>query len=343
MIIFLYGPNDFLAKQKINDLRLGFLQKVTDSEHSINTLDGSNLKLDEIAKTINTGSLFARKRLTIIENLFSNKTTDILKSFSKFLKDSNLTDSEDVLIIYEPRIIIDKKGKILKSASSKTFSKDTALNVEEKKLFEFLKNQKFSQEFKALNALEATVWIKREVINSQASIAPAAANLIATLCDNEPWKINNEVQKLIHFKTTGNPTSEITLNDVKQLVADNFTENIFLLTDALGAKNKNLALKTLEEQYSSGSEPDYILMMLNRHFKILVQIRDGLDQKMMPATISEELKLNNYVFKKSLEQTHNFNLPELKKLLNGLIELDYKNKTGQGDLKTGLQLLLSGL
>ena len=48
MIIFLYGPNDFLAKQKINDLRLGFLQKVTDSEHSINNLDGSNLKLEEI-------------------------------------------------------------------------------------------------------------------------------------------------------------------------------------------------------------------------------------------------------------------------------------------------------
>lgn len=168
--------------------------------------------------------------------------------------------------------------------------------------------------------------------------APAAALLIS-LTSGDLWAIVSELKKLSFYASA----KIITENDVKELCAGAVNEDIFALTDALSAKNKTLALKLLNEQYEAGLSDEYLIAMLIRQFKILLQIRTALDKNQSPAEIASQLKLHPYVVKKGLLQARNFSASNLKNYLNQLIHLDFSNKNGLSQIKTELMLLISSL
>ncbi|MFA4942549.1 MAG: DNA polymerase III subunit delta [Patescibacteria group bacterium] len=334
MIIFFYGDNSFKAKQKINELKQKFFKEVDPNEHSFNVLDGALADLNEISQTINTGSLFTKKRLTLIENILSNKKTTFLEEFLDYLQKNNLDKSDDVLVIYEPRIK-NQKGKIVKT--SPNGEKDSPLTVKEKKLFEFLNQQKFIQEFKSLTSNELASWIKSEVENRGGTINYEAISELINHSNNDLWQLNNEIEKLINYKT------EIKASDVKEICFKAIDDNIFALTDALGNKNKSLTLKILEDQYRLAAADEYILAMLLRQFKIILQLKVALENGENPKTIGPSLGLHPYVAQKSASQTQYFSVTQLKEIINNLTNLDYLNKTGQIDFRTGLNLLIAKL
>ncbi len=336
MIIFLYGENNFKAKQKINELKQKFFQEVDPNEHSFNVLDGISADLNEIGQTINTGSLFTKKRLTLIENVFSNKKPSFLEEFLDYLKKNNLDKSDDILIIYEPKIK-SQKGKIVKASSDR----DAALNIKEKKLFEFLSEQKFVQEFKSFSNSELVAWIKSEVEKRGSSIKPSAISELINHSNNDLWQINNEIEKLVNYKKVGNIQTEIENIDIEKICVKAVDDNIFALTDALGNKNKALALKILEDQYHLDAADEYLLAMLLRQFKIILQLKVVVENGENPSKVGPSLGLHPYVAQKSAAQTNYFSLPQLKEIVSDLTHLDYLNKTGQTDFKTGLNLLIA--
>ncbi|MDD4901988.1 MAG: hypothetical protein PHE24_02520 [Patescibacteria group bacterium] len=129
--------------------------------------------------------------------------------------------------------------------------------------------------------------------------------------------------------------------DVEKLVKGNFDDNIFALTDAIGARNKALAAKLLEEQFELGANEIYLLTMITRQIKIILQVRQALDLGQSSRQIISELKLNPYVIQKAIEQARHFSLNALKIIFDKLVEIDFKIKTGQGEPQVLLDLLVS--
>ena len=134
---------------------------------------------------------------------------------------------------------------------------------------------------------------------------------------------------------------EIGDEDIKTLVQGNFSENIFSLTDAISAKNKPLAINLLDELIKSGLDGRYLLNMLIRQFRILLQIRQAIDNGLDKGQITKLLKLHPYVTQKGLEQARNFNLTILKNIFSQLIKIDYLSKSGQGDYLINLNMLVA--
>ncbi|PJA09616.1 DNA polymerase III subunit delta [Candidatus Falkowbacteria bacterium CG_4_10_14_0_2_um_filter_41_15] len=334
MIIFFYGDNNFKAKQKINELKTKFFQEIDPNEHSFNVLDGVMVDLTEISQTVNTGSLFTKKRLTLIENIFANKKVSILEELLNYLQKNNLEKSDDILVLYEPKLK-NQKGKIVKV--SPNGEKDSPLNAKEKKLFEFLSQQKFTQEFKPLTPAELSGWIKTEVEKRGGTIKSAAVTELINYSNNDLWQINNEIEKLINYK----PATEIASSDIEKICSPAIDDNIFALTDALGNKNKPLALKILEDQYHLDVADEYLLAMLLRQFKIILQLKVSLNNGESPSKIGPSLGLHPYVAQKSANQTKYFTLAQLRRISSELTHLDYLNKTGQTDFRTGLNLLIA--
>jgi len=131
--------------------------------------------------------------------------------------------------------------------------------------------------------------------------------------------------------------------DVFEMVRGKLDTNIFSLTDAIGAGNKGQALKLLEEQIESGAAETYLLSMILRQFKIILRIRAALDLGGNGKSIASSLKLHPFIVQKGISQARFFSLDSLKKIISRLVRMDYELKTGQGDLKTGLALLIAGL
>lgn len=128
---------------------------------------------------------------------------------------------------------------------------------------------------------------------------------------------------------------------MEKLVKGNFDDNIFALTDAIGARDKALAAKLLEEQFELGANAIYLLTMITRQIKIILQVRQALDLGQSSRQIITELKLNPYVAQKAIEQSRHFSLNALKIIFDKLVEIDYKIKTGQGEPQVLLGLLIS--
>ena len=78
MIIFLFGADSFRSKRLLQDMKTKFIREVDAESNSLDMIDGQVVEFKTIEEKINTGSLFARKRMIIIENIFKNKKTDTL-------------------------------------------------------------------------------------------------------------------------------------------------------------------------------------------------------------------------------------------------------------------------
>ncbi len=324
MIIFLYGADTFRSHRKLKEIRQNFQDKVDSQSSSISVLDGAKIGIKEIAEQINTGSLFVNKRLVIIEDFFKNKQEKIFSELKDYLEKQKLADLDD------RNVLIFLDGELN--------TKNSPLKAKAKVLFNFLADQKLSQEFKNLNSIQLTNFIKTEFEKAGKKIASAAIAELVSSHQGDLWQISNEIKKLTHYKTEG----QIESQDVEEIGSRAYGEDVFSFTDSLGLRNKKLAVKIFEEQIAAGAEPDQLLAMMIRHFKILIQIK-SYDGKKASGLIASELGLHPFVVSKSATQAKNFSNTELTDFFNQLIFLDYANKSGQKDLMNGLTLFLVSL
>lgn len=354
MIIFLYGGDTFRSRGKLNELKEKFLREVDPSGNSLTALDGEKVSLEKINDSAGASSLLSKKRMVIIENLFTNKSKTIFNEINDYFK--NKKDSDNIIIFLDNLSGAEKLPKY------------------KSELFKFLTKQKYAQEFKPLSNTESTIWAKKEIEARGGKVSREAAAELASLLGSDLWQINNEIDKLINFKAAQklplrqslsvedsgaaksaqmparqNPLagdsaeagSVIELEDVKNLVRGQFDENIFALTDAISARNKRLAVKLLEEQIEAGLADSYLLTMITRQFKILMQIRQAFDLGQTSRTMASQLKIHPFVVQKGMGQARNFTLPVLKNIFSRLVEIDYLMKSGKAEIRPALSLLIA--
>jgi DNA polymerase III subunit delta len=350
MIIFIYGEDTFRSRKKLKELKDKFVREIDPGQNSLTVLDGKNAKVKKIIDCFSARSLLAKKGMTIIENLFLNKSGTATAEIFDYLEKIKSGEDDNIIIFWEgaikTKIANNKKNAFLLDSSGK----ENPLSKTLKPLFIFLAKQPYAQEFKFLSNIETAAWIKKEVEKRNAVITNQAAQTLISLAGNDLWQINNEIDKLINFemgqeanllspdKSKGAKT--ISEQSVKQLVRGKFDENIFALTDALSNRNRKLASQLLNEQYEAGLSDGYLLNMIIRQFKILLRVRQALDSRLSSRKIITSLKLHPFVAQKSINQVRNFNLINLKNALNKLVEIDYLVKTGQAEARTLLNLFI---
>lgn len=327
MIIFIYGADTYRSRQKLNELKDKFVTEIDISSQSLIVIGGATTTLKEIGEKISTGSLFVKKRMIVIEDIFDNKSEKLLADLVLYLKKRDESAKSD-----EDNIIIFRDGDLN--------SKDRKLKKDAQKLFTYLLSQKYVQELKTLTGAQLSDFIKEAVKKLERQIEPVAIQTLVTRTNSDLWRISSELHKLAMAISKD---ETITEKEVKNQVIGTYDENIFSLTDAISARNKKLALTILEEQYMAGLSEDYILSMLIRQFKIMLQVKSAVESGLSPLQISSELKLHSYVVKKTLSQISSFTLEALKEKLNHLISLDFANKTSSQDIKAELSLFIAKL
>ncbi len=337
MIIFFYGENDFKIKQKMQELQEKFIREVDASGQNIFKFEGVSSKTDEILGQIGAGSLFSNKKMVLISDLIKSKQKNILKNILNYLEKNKINTSNDIYIFVEKNIKSKTTNNLIKIVSER----ETVLNKEEKEFYNFLVRQKYSQEFKSYTQNELIDLIKKEFSAYDLKIAPKEIQLIIALNNNNAWNIYNEIKKIANFKIGQKTDQQISTADIEKIGSGIFTENIFIFTDAISVKNTKLAMKILEEQYLAGSEPDYILSMLLRQFKILLQIRELLDLNYNSSKITSSIRLHPFIISKGINQAKNFDQKTIKSTINELAKIELANRSGQINIKTNLSLLVS--
>lgn len=320
--MFIYGADSYRSRQKLNKLKEKFQKDIDTMENSVVFLDGEKLTLEKLNEAGAASSLFAAKRMIVIERLFSNKSTAILGAICDYLKKS-AEKSDNIFIVWDD-ITGEKMGR--------------------SKLFKYLNNLEYVEKFVSLTNTELVKWIENETQKMNVKISRQAASTISGYFENNMWNVKNEVDKLIHYKLASkedNVDVEISVSDVEGLCRGKTDENIFALTDAISNKNKRQALELLDKEIENGVTDVYLLHMISRQFKILIQLKDAMEDGMNINEIKNQFKMHPFVIQKASTQARNFSIEALRGINDALLRIEKAIKTGKADARLAMSVLIS--
>jgi DNA polymerase-3 subunit delta len=278
--------------------------------------------------------------MIVIEDSFLSADLD---EISKYFSENKESCRENTVIFWDKKIKT-KKGKSEKIVMIDSSGREVVLTKKREKWFEYLKKQDYFQEFTSFSNLEVSRWVKEKFREQELVINNDALQLLISITGNNLWQLDKEINKLINYKKgmalNDSPGKEISLSEVKDLVHGFFDEDIFSLTDAISNQNKNIAIKLLEKQFNSGVNEYYLLNMMVRQIKIMLQIKQSLELGESSKKMISSLKLHPFIIQKGISQARRFSLESLKRSLSDLAEIDFCLKTGKGEAKTMLDLFV---
>ena len=171
---------------------------------------------------------------------------------------------------------------------------------------------------------------------SKGEISTEAAKLLSDLVGPDMRLLDSEIEKLLAY-TDGR---RITDQDVELLVSQAREAVIFELTDCLGRRETARALRLVHHLIEDGAEPLYILSMLARQIRILIQVGQLHSEHVSQEEIVRRLGLHHFVVEKALLQVGSFTMAQLETAHSRLVSADWAIKTGEIEPPLALDLLV---
>ena len=308
MIYYIYGTDAYLCSLKAEEIKKGFAQKRDKSGLNIIRLEADELNFDQFAQEAMTVPFLSEKKLLVIEGLCVESPAGrkkLREEIADFLIKHDQLDNNLLFI----DVFNDEKNLPSKDA-----------------LFYFLSKSQYCWYLPALKNNQLAGWLKQYCAENKLNISPGAINELVLLVGNDLVQMTNELKKLIAYKAG----EEINPADVKLLVKAKYDDDVFKLTDALANKDRRSAMELLSQQFLAGNEPLALLGSINWQFKSLLKIKSVLeaDPRAGSATIANQTNLHSYVVSKNMAAIKKFALFDLIAILNRLMEIERKLKSG---------------
>lgn len=259
MLYILWGEDDFSLTRALEEIKRG-LGDQSLLEANTTTLEGQQLTLNELRAVSETVPFLAEKRLVIIQGLLGRfepaaKPRRRKKTAPPAEKEPEYKPFADYLSrIPEGTVLVLVDGKV---KNSNPLLKQLSPRAKVMS-FPLLKEDKLLQ------------WVRRGVAEQGASISPEAVDLLAKLVGGNLWVMTSEIAKLALF-TSGR---RIEVEDIKALVSSAQETSVFAMVDAILDSKAGVAEQLLEQLLERGASPAYLLAMLSREARLIVQARE---------------------------------------------------------------------
>jgi DNA polymerase-3 subunit delta len=183
-------------------------------------------------------------------------------------------------------------------------------------------------------------WVRRRAIAKDGRFSPQAAMALVQAASDDQRLLDQEIEKLLAYTNRERPVSS---EDVALLVPSAQEAVIFDAVDAMGQRDGVKAARLIHNLLDHGNEPLYLLAMIVRQFRLLIQIKELSQEGLDPSAIAKTIKLHPYPTGKLYNQARNFTLEQLERVHHRLLEIDVQIKTGQINEIVALDLLIAGL
>lgn len=330
MVIHLTGPDTFRSHRRLQQLRQVWREKFDPHGFNTVTLDGATVTAEELRTAVQTTGLFSPQRFVAVDDYVAGTAACAPSALAEAVM-LVLKNKETVVVI---RAIASptKKKYAGKKSSSKTKSGAVKKTVAKQELS--LPEAKV-EEFPLLTSFQLTDWVLAEAKTRGGKIGRESVEQLVALCQNDLWRINSELDKLIAY-TFGR---EITSVDVEAMVRSPYTSDIFGLLDAIGQRRQATAVRLLHNELESGTHPLALISTVANHVRTLLMV-GGASDKDSASTLATNLGLHPFVVQKALIQTKLFAPQTLRDWHHQLITIDFQLKSTVLDAETLLDVLL---
>jgi DNA polymerase III subunit delta len=181
-------------------------------------------------------------------------------------------------------------------------------------------------------------WTRDRAKRKGVELAPEALGLLTTYVGYDLRLMDQELEKLsVH---AGN-ARKVTPADVRQLVTSVREADIFEMVDALGHREVKRAAVLLHQMLDEGKAALYLLTMIVRQFRIILEVKELAEAGIPEAEIARDLRLHEFVVKKGNRQARAFTFEQLTRIYEALAETDEAIKTGKAQDVLALDLLFA--
>lgn len=320
MIIYIYGEDTFRSRNYLKQQVERFKKERDPQGMNVVFLDGQKEESGRLWNEITAMPFLAEKRMVVIQNILSNKDTDLLESFIEGIKGKKIPE-KNVIVFWQGEPV--GKSKLAQE------------------LQKILAKEQWAKEFASLIGVKLNSWIKTEVAERGGAIGQTAIAYLAQNTGKDTWYANSLIDQLVAYANG----KEISLADAQLFLEEKTDDNIFNMVDAIVAGNRKLAFKLIEEQRRLGEEEGHLFGMILRQFRILISLRDlfNRQENITSDQMAKMLDLHPFVVKKSMPFIKKYSLDKLKDVYKQLLEIDIKTKTGQADQSLLIDLFVGKL
>ena len=306
-IVLINGESILLCNEKINSI-------VGDNKNVI-SFDMNGCSMEDVLLEAGYFSMFEEEKFIIIRNAnffgsgkINEKDIDILL---KYLDSPNSLTS----MIFICNEKIDARKKITKKFKEK-YEIISIPNLKyyeiENKVMAYIQKQHYKIDMET---------VKYIVANSL----------------NNYDLVMGEVEKILLYYSE---PCFIKRKDVENIVSKSINTNNFLFVDALIDGDLERSLSLLNDLKVMKVEPTVLLSLLARDIRIMLQIKNLLEQNKREYEILNDLKLMDWQLEKYLKKAFPYKKKELEEWLVKLSNLDLKIKSGKLDKYYALELLI---
>lgn len=318
MILYIYGDDTYRSREYLRE-SIGQFKKQRDPKgYNVSVLDGKKIPAGKLFAEINTLPFLAEKRLVAVENLLSSSDKELLAEFRERLAEKKFPEST-VLICWQGEPI----GK----------------TKEAKELQTILQKEKYAREFAPLTGKKLTEWIEKEIIARGGNIEKSALEELAQNTAGDIWQLSAVINQLVAYADK----RTITGADLGNFLEKKLDDNVFNLVDAVVSGDHKKAFRLLTGQRELGEEDGKLFGLFLWQFRILLEMSDLLEREgeLTSEELAKRLGVHPFVARKNLSVVRKYSLSKLESIYAGLLEVDLKTKTGQGDQSMLLDLFVA--
>jgi DNA polymerase-3 subunit delta len=324
MIYLFHGDEEFGRSERIAALRarLGDL-----AEMNTVVLAGRSLSQDELLHHCDVPPFLGDFRLVIVNDLLTRlekkgpdgKITQTGKDFLAWLADYIPVIPETTVLVLNESKKIPARNPVLKAVYKLGDRGEVSL---------FHTPQ--------LKRGELAGWVAKRAREMGIRLDRGVAEDLAAFIGPNLRLINSELEKLALY--AGDRT--ITKKDVAVICPYAREASIFDMVDALGNRRTAVAFRLLAQMRNQGAHPLYLLTMIVRQYRILLQVKDYVARGMRKEEIASTLHLHPYPTGKAMAQSRNYTPRQLESIYDRLLETDVAIKTGKLEANLALDMLV---
>ena len=180
-------------------------------------------------------------------------------------------------------------------------------------------------ECKPLYENQAVEWIKRTFKAKGITISHEAAVVFVQQVGTSLWGLYNESEKLI-TSVWGKTT--IGIDDVLKVIGSSRKYNPWELTDAVGKKDLDNAMRILKHLMEEGQSAVGLIINISSRIYLMLKIRAMLEKGISKQEISKVMHFRPFFARIYFEQVDRFQSDELRKAIKTLLFADHAIKTG---------------
>lgn len=349
MIYLLHGPDELLRSERLDALRVA-LGAPELAELSVTWLDGRKASVAEVRHHCDALPFLTARRLVIVSGLLAQlrrrqqagkKKGDAAEEEEGELgrggerektKGRGGEEARDALLAYLAEL---PETTDLALVEAESVARNERVYKELARLAEAGRAELVLCE--APEERDLPDWVLRRARQKGGAIEREAAFDLATSIGRNLRLLDSELDKLITYRGGAGPIGR---EDVRLLTPYTQEANIFDMVDAIGQQDGPKAVRLLRELVRDGAAPLYLLSMIVRQFRILVQVADQMSLGRGKEEIAKAIGLHPFPTQKAMQQCRHWRMHDLEAAYDQLLAVDLAIKTGKLPDDLALDLLV---